>query len=87
MLSFTRPGKKFSSGLNRKNTPPPHSPAALELVEKMTQTFLKLNQLFQVRDKGETETHFQETVSAYSIPTSKRQIHVYIKFNMQAVHS
>lgn len=81
MLSFTRSGKKFSSSLNRKKR---HIQAPLELVEKNDQICSKLNQLFKVRE--DEETHFHETVSAFYIPTTKRQIHVYIKFNTQAVH-
>lgn len=83
MLSFTRSGKKFSSSLNRKKR---HIQAPLELVEKNDQICSKLNQLFEVREDKEMETHFHETISAFYIATTKRQIHVYIKFNMQAVH-
>lgn len=52
----------------------------------MTKICLKLNQLFKGTDKGEMKSHFHEPVSAFQIPTTNRQIHVYIKFNMQAVH-
>lgn len=51
----------------------------------MTKICLKLNQLFKGTDKGEMKSHFHEPVSAFQIPTTNRQIHVYIKFNMQAV--
>lgn len=83
MPSFTRSGKSSLLGRTGKKK---EIQTTLELVEKMTKICLKLNQLFKGRDKGETKTLFHEAVSAFQIPTTKRQIHVYIKFNMQAVH-
>lgn len=69
--------------LNRKKS---NIEATLQLIEKMTKICLKLIQLFKGIDMGEMKSHFHEPVSAFQIPTTKRQIHVYIKFNTQAVH-